>query len=97
MRISPNEMSFAQTPIALTLDSLGQRYGLRPSSLMDIDQGSSDSILMDLAIMSAAARAENERAPTTARGQVMGRRQGWNPEVLREIEEENRRDGNTGS
>lgn len=79
--------SFAQSPMSGSLDAIGQRYGIRPSALMDMPPDDPRSLLMDFAVAAEAMRAEALREGTVG-GKIMGRRAGWNPEVLREVEEQ---------
>lgn len=74
---------FARSGIGRSLDALGQRYGIRPSSFLCMDPRSGRSLLFDLAIMSEALRAEAE-AQTTA-GQIRQKRLSWDPEIKEEL------------
>lgn len=76
--------------MSLILDSLGQRYHVRPSEVMGIDPDDPESILMDIAILEQAAEAEAGNAPDTASGKVRSGRRKWDPAILREIEESKR-------
>jgi len=78
--------SFAQSPIARSLDILGERYKVRPSQIMGYSPDEGLAVMYDLAIARHAIEEENKAQSTTG-GKIMAKRQGWDPEILKEIEE----------
>ena len=79
---------FVRSPIGLSLDALAQRYGCRPSSLVGISPLSGESLIFDMAIVSASI--ENDRLMKTTGGKIRAKRAGWSKEARGEL----RRHGN---
>ena len=82
-------MSFARTPALLNLDVVGQRYGIRPSEILGIPPYDPESILIDQAIVEAAAEKESLEQNTDG-GKMKAKRMSWDKEMLKEIRDQQR-------
>jgi len=67
----------------MSLDTLGQRYGKRPSEIMGFDPRYGVGLLYDFAILEAVA--ERVSMSGTVQGQIDTKRAGWSKEDKAEV------------
>ena len=72
--------------MAMMLDAIGKRYGVRPSSIVGLDPSLGASVLFDIQVLSIVSEIESEA--NTVGGKIDAKRRQWSPEVKREIEEQ---------
>lgn len=73
---------FVQSQEVLSLDIIAQRYGVRPSSLLELH--GTEALLFDMAL--AASASENESVNKgTLQGQIRSERRNWDKDAVAEL------------
>ena len=67
------------------LDALGHRYGILPSTIMGMPEGTGTSLLFNIKVMGMAMEAQEEDG--TLSEQIKRNQMNWPPEVKRELRE----------